>query len=209
MSYRDLLAEVAPYGATLIAVSKKRPIEAIQRLYDQGCRHFGENRLDEALEKQTQLPTDIKWHFIGTLQRKKAAKAIGHFSLIHSVDSLELAQKISSSSADRTTRILLQVNTSGEASKQGFTPATATAHFTQILSLPNLQVDGLMTMAPLTDDTKLIRTTFRSLRLLRDRLQQLSGDPLPHLSMGMSSDYRLALDEGATLLRIGSAIFGE
>ncbi len=195
-------------GVIVIAVSKRRTVEEIQKLYDEGYRHFGENRLDEALEKQPQLPSDIQWHFIGSLQRKKVAKTIGHFALIHSVDSLELAQKISSSSTDQT-RILLQVNTSGEASKHGFTPDALKTAFTQIVSLPHLQVDGLMTMAPRTDDTQSIRTCFHTLRLLRDDLQQLSGEPLPHLSMGMTNDYPIAVEEGATLLRLGSALFSE
>ncbi len=196
-------------GVTVIAVSKRRTVEEIQKFYDEGYRHFGENRLDEALEKQQKLPSDIQWHFIGSLQRKKVSKVIGHFSLIHSVDSLELAQKISSSSAPQITRILLQVNTSGESSKHGFTPDTIKTLFTQILSLPHLQVDGLMTMAPHTGDTQPIRSCFRALRLLRDQLQQLSGEPLPHLSMGMSNDYPIAVEEGATLLRLGSALFSE
>lgn len=194
-----------PSDVTLIAVTKYAALEALQEAYEQGLRAFGESRIPTALDKIAQLPSDIAWHFIGHLQSNKVAKAIGHFALIHSIDSLDLAKKISSASVHQncTTAILLQVNTSGETSKQGFTADTCRGHFAELSQLPGITVQGLMTMAPLTDDEKVIRTCFSRLRSLRDELK------LRHLSMGMSHDFPIAIEEGATLLRIGSALFGK
>lgn len=204
--YKALLQEVELYSktATLIAVSKGRPASEIQELYDLGCRHFGENRLDEVFAKKEALPGDIQWHMIGALQRKKVPQVIGQFALIHSVDSFALAEKISQvSERERvTTAILLQVNTSGEATKQGLSPEEWEKYFPLLQTLPALSLQGLMTMAPLTEDTNLIRSTFSSLRKCRDRWKVGSI-----LSMGMSHDWKIALEEGATHLRIGSRIF--
>lgn len=202
-SYLSILEKVGRQDITVIAVSKQRSIEEIKIAYDLGCRDFGENRIPEALEKMAVLPQDINWHFIGALQKNKVNKAIGHFTLIHSVDTPELAEKIAKSSeaANLTTSILLQVNTSGEASKQGLNPEAWRPHLESLFSLKNIEIKGLMTMAPLTEDTAIIRKTFHSLREFRDELK------LPLLSMGMSHDYEIALEEGANLLRIGTAIF--
>ena len=144
-------------------------------------------------------PKDIRWHFIGKLQRKKVPKVAGKFTLIHSIDSVELAQKLGDMSA--TSRILLEVNTSGEESKSGLTPEAWKTSFPQIASLRGVKVEGLMTMAPLTDDSGRIRACFARLRELGEVLE------LPFLSMGMSQDYKIALEEGATHLRIGTAVF--
>lgn len=202
-----------PKEITLITVSKTHPWEDIKVVYTAGCRDFGENRLQEALEKISDAPKDIHWHLIGTLQKNKVRKAIGEFSLIHSVDSLELAEKISecSQEADVVTSVLLQVNSSGEYTKHGLSCEEWRREFERVLSLPGIAVKGLMTIGPLSRDMALIRQSFRSLRELKEELQQVAeGEAtLEHLSMGMSNDYPIAIEEGATLLRIGSAILGE
>lgn len=207
---RDQIAEACrrsdrdPSEITLIAVTKYATLESIREAYNLGLRSFGESRIPAALEKMAQLPSDIDWHFIGRLQSNKVAKAIGCFELIHSVDSLALAQKISAASTQQgcITQVLLQVNTSGEPSKQGLTPDTCRKHFLELSQLSGISIQGLMTMAPLTDDANVIRACFSRLRGLRDELK------LRDLSMGMSHDFSIAIEEGATLLRIGSSLFG-
>lgn len=199
-----------PNELTLVAVTKNHSWNEIEPLYWAGQRLFGENRLQPSLEKIAQAPKECEWHFIGPLQKNKVRKIISHFSLIHSVDTFELAKKISECSLETSvvTRILLQVNTSGETSKQGMTCEECLEASEKILVLPNLSVEGLMTMAPLTEDTAYIQFCFQRLRLLRDHLQKCYGMPtFQHLSMGMSQDYPQAIAEGATLLRIGSALF--
>lgn len=188
---------------TLIAVSKTYPVEAIMQVYQAGCRDFGESRVQEALQKLPGCPSDLRWHFIGTLQANKVRKVVGRFALIHSVDSPELASRISTCSveADVTSRILLQVNTSGETSKHGLSIEAWKSEIDQVLTLPHVCIEGLMTMAPLTEDVDLIRSSMSRLRQFRDELG------LKHLSMGMSHDYPIAIEEGATFLRIGTAIF--
>jgi len=200
-----------PASITLVTVTKTHPLEDILPVYDAGCRDFGESRLQEALEKIPQAPQDIRWHFIGTLQSNKVRKAISRFALIHSVDSVELAAKISQISVEMgmTTPILLQANTSGEASKHGLPPDQWKQAFESLLALPGIDIQGLMVMAPLTEDESVIRRCFSELRYLRDELASYPGisSSFRHLSMGMSYDYPIAIEEGATLLRIGSAIF--
>jgi len=193
---------------TLVAISKKRSIKEIQELYDLGVRDFGENRVFEALEKIESLPKDIRWHFVGKLQRKKVSHVLGKFALIHSVDTLELAQKIdqAGSQKDICTRVLLEANTSGELSKGGNSPTDWERCFTKILAMKNLKVEGLMTMAPYTEDEGVIRYCFSELRNLLERLKQQGGD-LNTLSMGMTNDFALAIQEGATLIRVGRALF--
>ncbi len=217
-NYRKLKAEIEsiacengrnPRDITLVAVSKGHPFSDIQAVYEAGCRDVGESRLQEAVEKLPQSPADLRWHYIGTLQSKKVNKVISHFSLIHSVDTPTLAKQISQSAQrmEITASILLQVNTSGELSKHGLSPQEWKTAFPDLLSLSNLRIEGLMTMAPLTEDTPIIRECFRNLRLFRDDLASRGQIALPHLSMGMSHDYPIAIAEGATLLRIGSALF--
>jgi len=212
MAYQTLCTHIAdiarncnrdPDEITTIAVSKGSPISSILPLYNDGCRHFGESRMPEALEKMSSTPQDIEWHLIGTLQKNKVRKAVEKFTLIHSVDTLELAQKISSCSSElsKTTAILLQVNTSLEASKHGFTEEDYLHQSEAIMKLPSIKVEGLMTIAPNTTDTALVRKCFKKLRILRNKLG------LKHLSMGMSQDYTIALEEGSTLLRLGSLLF--
>lgn len=186
---------------TLVIVTKNRLFEEILPLYQQGFLDFGENKVQEALSKMGS--ENIRWHLIGHLQKNKVKKVIGKFHLIHSVDSLELAECLSKASGEAgiTTHILLQVNVSGEATKQGLSPHEWEKVRTAVLQLPHLAIEGLMTMAPLTEDTDLIHRVFRELRKMRDAWG------LKHLSMGMSHDFEIAIEEGATLLRIGSAIF--
>ena len=212
VNYQALLQEIAgiakrcgrdPEEVGLVAVSKEVPLDKLKEAYRQGCRDFAENRLPATLEKQAQLPQDVTWHWIGHLQRNKVKGVVGHFALIHSVDSVQLAHKISEIGG---APILLEVNTSGEGTKQGFTPEELRRVYGELLRVPNLQIEGLMTMAPLVGD---IRSCFRALRELRDELQQvtIARHTMHHLSMGMSNDYKIAIEEGATLLRIGTKLF--
>lgn len=195
-----------PKDITLVAVTKGHSLEHVMAAYEAGCRDFGENRLQEVLGKMAQAPHDLRWHLIGTLQKKKVPKVVGTFALIHSVDTWELAQKISqhSEKSGVETPILLQANTSGEEAKHGLSPEGWKLVFEDAVKLPGISIHGLMTMAPLVEDKFCIRRCFSRLRELRDELQ-LTG----HLSMGMTHDYPIAIAEGATLLRIGTAIFGE
>lgn len=198
---------------TLLSVSKTFSASDILSAYEAGCRDFGENRVQEALDKIAASPNEIRWHLIGTLQTNKVKKAVGPFHLIHSVDSLELAEKIDLHSGNRgiTTRLLLQVNCSGERSKHGLTPSQWKIRFEPLLTLKNISVEGLMTMAPLTEETQIIRNCFKTLREFREELNGMANGRavLHHLSMGMSHDYPIAIEEGSTILRIGSAIFGK
>ena len=185
---------------TLLVVSKGRPLEALQQLYEVGVRDFGENREKEALLKMERLPSDINWHFIGTLQRKRVKKVAKHFQWIHSVDSLEIAKELS---LHPPVSCLVQVNTSREVSKHGFTSADLLESYQTLNRLLGERWKGLMTMAPLTNQWNEIRSCFRALRELKDQLKQ----ELPILSMGMSRDYPIAIEEGATLIRIGRVLF--
>lgn len=202
-----------PSDISLIAVTKGHPLEHVMPAYHAGCRDFGENRVQEALSKIPNAPKDLRWHLIGTLQKNKVCKVIGKFVLIHSVDTLELAQKISKCSQEQQiiTPILLQTNTTGETTKHGLTPEQWKHVFENMLALPNINIQGLMTMASFVDDEKVTRKCFSRLRMLQDELQGLAGERahLKDLSMGMTHDYPQAIAEGATLLRIGTAIFGE
>ena len=186
--------------ALLVAVTKGRSVEEIMELYEQGIRDFGENRVQEALAKMEQLPKDIRWHFIGKLQKNKVSKVIGKFYLIHSVDTPELARLISQKSIE-TTSILLEVNTSGEGSKSGLSPQEWALEIENLKKLPHLEIKGLMTMAPLTDDEIAIRRCFSKLRELKEAWG------FKELSMGMSSDFKIALEEGATMVRIGRKLY--
>ncbi len=192
----------------LVAVTKGRSVEDIKQLYDKGLRIFGESYVQEALEKIPQLPSDIAWHFIGTLQTKKVPKVIGKFALIHSIDSLDLAKKVSKVSQERhiTTDILLEVNISQEATKHGFSPEGLIEAFSELIALPNIRVRGLMTMAPNTQDSTIIRRVFQKAKELQQTLQTLHSE-CTELSMGMSGDFVIAIECGATFIRIGSRLF--
>ena len=194
----------------LIAVSKTYPAEVIREAVYAGQELFGENRVQEALNKVPTLPGNLRWHLIGHLQSNKVRKALPLFELIHGVDSTGLAKDIDRIAAEEGMypRILLEVNVSGEGSKHGFSPENLERELEGLLALPRVQVEGFMTMAPLAQDPESARPYFAALRELRDRMAQQSGIPLGTLSMGMSGDYQVAVEEGATLVRVGSAIFG-
>jgi PLP dependent protein len=203
----------APEEITLVAVSKSKPVELVQMAYNVGVTDFGENRVQEALPKIAAFhPQGLHWHMIGHLQSNKAGKVVNPFYCVHSVDSLHLAQALNRHAGEQGKRlfVLLQVNVSGEASKEGMAPAEVLALARQIVALPHIQVEGLMTIAPLTEDPEQVRPVFRALRLLREQLRaELPQCPWRHLSMGMTDDYSVAIEEGATIVRIGRAIFGE
>jgi pyridoxal phosphate enzyme (YggS family) len=205
MTLEHILSKIKSSGKEilLVAVSKEQSPEKIMPLYDKGIRDFGENRVQEALSKIEALPKDIHWHFIGKLQKNKVSKIVGRFHLIHSVDSIELASKISHESVRRglVTSLLIEVNTSGEETKSGFTGEAFRSAFSDLQKMPGIEIKGLMTMAPLTVEEAVIRETFRNLRLLNEEYH------LKELSMGMSHDFEIAIEEGATILRIGRALF--
>jgi len=203
----------APEEITLVAVSKTMPVELVQMAYNLGVTDFGENRVQEALPKIAAFhPQGLRWHMIGHLQSNKAGKVVSQFYCVHSVDSLHLAQTLSRHAGEQGKRlsILLQVNVSGEASKEGMPLVETLELARQIVAMPHINVDGLMTIAPLAEDPEQVRPVFRALRLLREQLRtELPQCSWQHLSMGMTDDYRIAIEEGATIVRIGRAIFGE
>lgn len=195
----------------LVAVSKTHSPDAIQTVADAGQNVFGESRVQEAQAKMSLLPGRLRWHFIGHLQKNKIRAALPLFELFHSLDSLELArqfQRIATEDGHRP-RVLLEVNVAGEASKFGFSPANLRSQLDEILCFDRLDVQGLMAMAPFAPKAEHSRPYFAQLRELRDALQSEAKVGLPHLSMGMSNDYLVAIEEGATLVRVGSAIFGD
>jgi PLP dependent protein len=196
---------------TLIGVSKLADRPAIDEAYAAGLRHFGENRVQEALAKFGEgRPADLVLHLIGHLQTNKARDAVRLFQVIHSADSVHLLDAVDrqAARAGLTMPMLVEVNVSGEASKHGVAPEATEALVAHAFSLPNLQPRGLMTVGPLVDDAEAVRPVFRALRELRDRLRDAHPDwELPDLSMGMTNDFPVAIEEGATLVRVGRAIF--
>jgi hypothetical protein len=195
----------------LVAVSKYQPAPKIRAIVDEGLALFGESRVQEAIIKIPLLPSKLHWHFIGHLQSNKIRKALPLFELFHSIDSLDLALAMDRIAGEmgRFPRVLLEVNVSGEANKYGFSPTSLKASLDELLRLPRLQVEGFMTMAPLTPKPETTRPYFAQLRELRDEAARDFGIPLSSLSMGMSHDFEIAIEEGSTLVRIGSAIFGQ
>ncbi len=216
---RSLIAEAArrvgrtPQEITLVAVSKTMPVELVQMAYNLGVTDFGENRVQEALPKIAAFhPQGLRWHMIGHLQSNKASKAVSSFYCVHSVDSVHLAQTLNRHASEQGKHlpVLLQINVSGETSKEGISLAGTPELARQVVALPHIQVEGLMTIAPLVEDPEQVRPVFRTLRLLRDQLRaELPFCSWQHLSMGMTGDYSVAIEEGATIVRIGRAIFGE
>ena len=194
----------------LVAVSKTYPPAVIQEAWNSGQHVFGENRVQDALPKIAELPAEAEWHFIGHLQSNKIRKALPAFTLIHGVDNLEIAIQINRIAGEMglTANVLLEINVSGEATKFGFSPADLRENLEGLLCLPNIRINGLMTMAPYSEDPETARPVFSKLRILRDELAAQSGQALPELSMGMSGDFEVAIQEGATIVRIGSSIFG-
>ncbi|MGH7476848.1 MAG: YggS family pyridoxal phosphate-dependent enzyme [Longimicrobiales bacterium] len=196
----------------IVAVTKAHPAAAVEAVLGAGLRACGENRVAELEEKVTVVGRDrVEWHLIGHLQRNKARRALALFDLMHSVDSVRLAHELSKEAerAAREVRVLIQVNTSGEQSKSGFGDDAVDAAG-EIAALPRLQVLGLMTMAPLTEDDALLRRTFGGARrLFEECARQVGGFEARHLSMGMSNDYEIAVEEGSTMLRLGTVLLGE
>ena len=200
-----------PGDATLLAVSKTVPAEVIAEAWRAGQREFGESRQQEAAAKVRELPPDIVWHFIGRLQGNKVRKVLADFAVIHGVDSLKLAAQIDRIAGElgRRPRVFLEVNLGQEPSKGGFDPAELAPAVDSVMGMPHLELEGLMAIPPVEDgDVAGARRWFRELRELRDVLREKTGAPLPGLSMGMSGDFEVAIEEGSTLVRVGTAIFG-
>ena len=199
-----------PASVRVLAVSKTFPGSDIAELYRYGCRMFGESRVQELLEKAASLPADIEWHLIGQLQANKVRKALSCAALIHSVDSAPLMERLDriAEEEDRHPGFLIEVNVSGETSKSGCSPELLPELALRAASCRRIRWRGLMTMAPEGASEALQHEIFGALRRMRDDLAKRSGLALPELSMGMSGDWRIAVEEGATIVRIGSAIFG-
>ncbi|MEA2714657.1 MAG: dependent protein [Gemmatimonadales bacterium] len=198
------------HGVRIVAVTKTHGPEAVRAAVAAGLRDIGENRVQEAVQKQEALlDVSVEWHLVGTLQRNKAKYAAGRFVLIHSVDRVDLATELDRRGAPGTRQpILVQVNCSAEPQKGGVAPASLPVLLDQLRILERIEVQGLMTMSALTEDRAEQRRAFRLLRELRDASER-SGHRLPELSMGMSGDYPIAVEEGATMIRLGTILFGE
>lgn len=195
-------------GVRLLAVSKTNPPEAIRAAVECGLRLFGENRVQEAQAKIPMCPGGLEWHLIGHLQSNKAKVAVHLFQMIHSVDSLKLLQALDAA-AHVALPVLLQVNVAGEAAKFGMRPDEVAAVIDAANQMRRVEVHGLMTIPPFSPDPEKTRVHFSNLRKLRDQLQDETGTPLPELSMGMSHDLEVAIEEGSTWVRIGTDLFGE
>lgn len=213
-AYTDLIEELRHSGAVLVAVSKTKPVEDIRALYDLEQRDFGENYVQELVEKQEQLPPDIRWHFIGHLQSNKMKYIAPFVHLVHGVDSYKLLQEINKQAAkyNRVISCLLQVHIAKEETKFGLDESEVVAML-QLLEanpLPHVVVKGLMGMATNTEDEEIIRGEFRSLKMLFEycRVNTPAATMFSIISMGMSSDYPIAIEEGSTMVRIGSLLFG-
>lgn len=195
-----------PSSVTLIAVTKYVDAAMIQALYDLGHRDFGESRPQVLWEKAPELPGDVRWHQIGSLQTNKIRRSLPFLHFVHAVDRDSLATALSEEAVrlGRVVPVTVEVNVTGEESKQGYSPETVQEAWNHLASLPGIAIEGLMTMAPLDDDPEQSRTAFRALRELR---AQLSPTRLRFLSMGMSGDFEVAIEEGATHVRVGSALF--
>ncbi|HBC47388.1 MAG TPA: YggS family pyridoxal phosphate-dependent enzyme [candidate division Zixibacteria bacterium] len=198
-------------GITIVGITKTYPPQAAFEAIKAGLTDLGENRIQEAAEKIPQVQPRPIWHLVGHLQKNKVKKAVELFDCIQSVDSVELAGSISEKAGAMGKKmiIFLQVNSSGETQKSGFEPTEITKVIDELKSLPNLAISGLMTIGPLTEDTRQIEKSFAMTRNLFEQIQKMTGCGFNKLSMGMSGDYELALDYGANVLRIGTAIFGE
>jgi pyridoxal phosphate enzyme (YggS family) len=199
-----------PAGVTLVAVTKGQPPEAVRAAVESGQVVFGENRVQEAKAKISQCPGAARWHMIGHLQSNKARDAVALFEMIESIDSLSLAAEVNkwADKSAKTMRVLLEVNVAGESSKFGYNPDRLLEEFLEINSLPKVEIHGLMTVAPWAQEPEKVRSVFRRLRELKVKCEEKLGAPLPQLSMGMSGDFEVAVEEGATIVRIGTALFG-
>jgi hypothetical protein len=215
-SVRQRIAQAAeragrdPAGVTLLTVSKGHSAETVRASADLGLTLFGENRLQEARVKIGLCPSRLRWHLIGHLQSNKCRDAVHFFEMIQSVDSLPLAIEINkwAEKFAKTMPVLIEVNVAGESSKFGYAPEKVLAELKEINALPRIEVHGLMTVAPFSQDSEKVRPVFRRLRELKAQCEGILGVSLPHLSMGMSGDFEVAVEEGATIIRLGSAILG-
>jgi pyridoxal phosphate enzyme (YggS family) len=198
-------------SVTMLAVTKTQPPEVVQEAARLGLNVFGESKVQEAKAKIPACPSRLRWHMIGHLQSNKVREAVHLFEMIQSVDSLSLAEEINrrADQAAKTLSILLEVNIVGEASKFGYKPAQLLLDLAALNALPRLEIHGLMTIPPWSPVPEKSRATFARLRQLRQECEQRLGAPLPHLSMGMSDDFEVAIEEGATMVRIGTSLFGE
>ncbi|MBO5451342.1 MAG: YggS family pyridoxal phosphate-dependent enzyme [Lachnospiraceae bacterium] len=203
----------ASEDVTLIAVSKTKPVTMLQEIYDHGCRDFGENKVQELVDKYEVLPKDIKWHMIGHLQRNKVKYIVDKVYLIHSVDSLRLAEEISKEALKKNVEvnILVEVNVANEETKFGTTSQEAIELVDKISKLPGIHIKGLMTIAPYVEDSEENRQYFAQLKQLSVDIitKNIDNVSMDILSMGMSGDYEVAVEEGATYVRVGTGIFGE
>jgi len=195
----------------LVAITKTHPAEKVREAIEAGQTLFGESRVQEARAKIPELPSSVRWHFVGHLQKNKIRHALPLFEMIHSADSLSLAQEMNRIAEEEGMhpRVLLEINLAGEGSKFGFAPNTLREQMEELLALPRLSILGLMCIPPIAEDAEASRKYFVELRELRDRLQTEFLVDLAQLSMGMTQDYAIAVEEGATLVRVGTAIFGE
>lgn len=195
----------------LVAISKTHDAEKVRAAHEAGQTLFGESRVQEARAKIPELPSALRWHFVGHLQKNKIRHALPLFELFHGIDSLALAQEIDrvANEDGMRPRVLLEVNVAGEGSKFGFKPETVRANMEALLALPRLTIEGLMTIPPLAEEAEASRKFFAQLRELRNALEKEFDMKLQQLSMGMTNDFQIAVEEGATLVRVGTAIFGE
>jgi pyridoxal phosphate enzyme (YggS family) len=200
-----------PGSVTLLAVTKGQPPEIVREAAQAGLTLFGENKVQEGKAKIPLCPGNLRWHMIGHLQTNKCRDVVEMFQMVQSVDSLHVAEELNkrAEQAAKTLPILLEVNIVGEASKFGYKPEALLADFERINSLPRLEIHGLMTVPPWSPVAERARPVFRGLRELKVRCEQILGAPLPHLSMGMTGDFEVAIEEGATIVRLGTALFGE
>jgi pyridoxal phosphate enzyme (YggS family) len=200
-----------PSSVTMLAVTKTQPPEIVGEAARLGLTLFGENKVQEAKSKIPLCPGRLSWHMIGHLQSNKSRDAVGLFSMIQSVDSLGLAEELNkrAEQASKTMPVMLEVNIVGEASKFGYKPDQMLLEFDRLVALPRLEIHGLMTIPPWTPLPERVRPIFQKLRELKTECEQRLGAPMPQLSMGMSGDFEVAIEEGATIVRIGTALFGE
>jgi pyridoxal phosphate enzyme (YggS family) len=198
-------------SVTLLAVTKGQPPEAVSEAAALGLTLFGENKVQEAKAKIPLCPGRLRWHMIGHLQSNKCRDAVGLFEMVQSVDGLDLAQALNQKAeqASKILPVLLEVNLAGEATKFGYRPERLLSDLNQLNGLRRLEIHGLMTIPPWAPDPEKVRPMFRQLRELKSQCEQILGAPLAHLSMGMSGDFEVAIEEGATMVRIGTALFGQ
>ena len=205
--------EIVPYNPTIVAVTKYFDEQQIIKYYNLGFRNFGENRVKDALEKIEKLPEEIKktskFHFIGHLQTNKAKSVVGNFDLIHSVDSLKLAEALNEAAEAKgiNQKILIQINNAREPQKSGFLPENVKEAFGKILKMNSLKIEGVMNMAPLNCSEDELHRLFGNIKQINDDLQSEFGVKLKQISMGMSNDFKIALQEGATMIRLGRILF--